>query len=541
MAEDAPGIPSRATRHELPEVRTPTRWEFGVHAHDADKRGPHLDLRLGDPMTGHAHSWAMEDKWPGPGTWTWATAQPTHTVRYMDFKGKIPFGYGKGDVALRERGKIEVINAAPGHITFHLHRPRGTEEYTLHRVGPDQWKFYNRTFTRDVADSLPLGDKPTYRSLDIGKALEHGDDHLMSAKIDDAHNLFVLDTGKQVRVVSHRESDRPAGLIEHTHKVPSLRGVKAPAGFYDTVLRGGVFALDPKTGKAISASRLGGLINSGVEKSRADQAVHGELRPVIYDVVRYRGKDLSSAPYEEKLRVLEAVSKAIPALRLPPMARTAEAKQRLLTEITSGRHPLTSEGVVLWPLKTGDKPIKAKVKDDHDVYVRGFFSGEGKYTDRGVGGFVYSHTPDGKVVGRVGTGLTDAQREDMHRHPEKYLGMVAVVQAMEKHPSGALRAPSFQGFHLDKNPPERLSKVYPMKTASELLQDAVLYKLGFLDFNKPVYVPYPVYLPAPGSAPPSKAHGKPSATPAGAPPAHHRRHRHHKHGSDAAYALFLTR
>ena len=464
MTEAAPGIPSRDVYHELPTIERPVTWEFAVHDHAAEKRGPHWDLRLGDPMTGHAHSWAMETKWPEPGSFAWATAQPTHTVAYMDFKGKIPSGYGAGEVKLKERGKIEVINAAPGHITFHKHSARGTEEYTLHRVGPLNWKFFNRSFTAKSVN-VPLGDKPKYRSLDIGNALEHSDDHLMSAKIDDAHNLFVLDTGKQIRVVSHRDTGRASGVIEHTHKVPSLYGVKMPAGFFDTVLRGGLYALDPKSGKAIPSARLSGMINAGVERSRVDQGRHGELRPVIYDVARYHGKDFSNKPYAEKLKVLEAVSKAVPALTLPPMAKTPEDKQRLLTQITSGKHPLTSEGVVLWPLHTGERPIKAKVKDDHDVYLRGFFAGEGKYTGRGVGGFVYSHSKDGPIVGRVGTGLTDQQREDMHQHPEKYLGMVAVVQAMEKLPSGALRAPAFQGFHLDKNSPERLNRVYPAKTA----------------------------------------------------------------------------
>lgn len=70
-----------------------------------------------------------------------------------------------------------------------------------------------------------------------------------------------------------------------------------------------------------------------------------------------------------------------------------------------------------------------------------------------------------------------------------------------------------------------------------LLAEVVLRKVAFLDFNKPVYVPYPVYLPAPGAVLAGKAPGKASAVPAVSAP--HRYRRHHKHGADAALAIFL--
>jgi 2'-5' RNA ligase len=457
-AEDAPGIPSRATSHELPTITSPTRWELAVQHHDAEVRGPHLDLRLGDPSTGQAHSWAMPPRWPAPGERSWAIQQPTHTVKYMDFTGRIPEGYGKGSVALRDRTQTEVISARPGHVNFNVYRGSGPEEYTLHRVDGRKWLLYNRTPTRDTLGELPPA-RPAYRDTTPAAVDVNRDDEVMSAKIDDAHNLFVFPRRGQIRVLSHRASGRAAGVIEHTHKVPGVFGVSTPEGLGDTVIRGGLYAVEPRTGRAVASPVLAGLLNSNVWRSRSAQENAGELRPVIYDVVRYRGEPFADKPYDDKLRVLREVTSKVPSMTLPPMAETASAKRKLLEQIRSGELGDTREGVVMWNRVSAAPPTKAKFRETHDVYVRGFFPGSGKYAGRAVGGFTYSHTPDGPVVGRCGTGLSDAQRIDMHDKPDAYLGLVATVQAHEKFPSEALRVPAFDGWHLDKNPQPRLDAV----------------------------------------------------------------------------------
>lgn len=460
IAEYAKGIPSREVSHELPKVDEPTTWEFAIHSHEAEKRGPHYDLRLGDPETGHAHSWAMQKRWPKPGESAWAIQQPTHTVKYMDFEGRIPSGYGKGDVSLHARDKVEVTESRPGHINFNVYKTTGPEEYTLHRMADKTWSLINRTPHRSKLN-LP-SEKPKYREVDASKVDKHieNDEWLASAKIDDAHNLFLLPaSGEPIRVVSYREAKRgETGVIEHTHKVPSIVGRRTPKGMGGTVIRGGLYAMNPSTGRATEAKDIGGLLNSNVWKSREKQKQYGELRPVIYDVVKFRGKDMEKAPYDEKLKVLQHIAKEL-SFELPEMAHTAKEKRDLLERVRTGKVPETSEGVVFWNRRKGEAPVKAKFVDDHDVYIRGFFPGEGKYSDKAVGGFTFSHEPEGPIVGRVGTGLSDKLRLDMKKNPEKYMGLVARVTAQNKYQSGALRAPSFQGWHLDKNDPEDLSQV----------------------------------------------------------------------------------
>lgn len=460
IAEFAPGIPSKATSHELPEIKSPVKWEYAVQEHKAEKRGPHFDLRLGDPDTGHAHSWATQMKLPKPGESIWAIQQPTHTIPYMDFKGTIAAGYGKGDVSTHARDKAEIISSKPGHVSFNLYRGSGPEEYTLHRIADKKWKLFNRTINREKMD-LP-SDKPKYKETDIDKASKHIDDDawIASAKIDDAHNLFILPrSGEQIRAVSYRVPKRgETGIIEHTHKVPSLVGMKTPKGMGDTILRGGLYAMHPDTNKATEAKDLAGMLNTNVWKSREKQKQLGTLTPVLYDVVKFKGKDMENSPYEDKLKVLRQVASSL-SLELPRMATTGEEKRKLIADIESGKVPETKEGVVFWNLKKGTPAVKAKFVADHDVYIREFFPGEGKYSGNAVGGFIYSHERNGPVVGRVGTGLSDELRRDMAKHPEKYKGLVARVAAQDKFSSGALRAPSFQSWHLDKNDPTDLASV----------------------------------------------------------------------------------
>lgn len=470
--EYAPGIPSKETSHELPHSDSPRRWELAVHRHDAEKRGLHFDLRLGDPETGRAHSWALHPELPAPGKSTWAIQQPTHTVKYMDWEGKIPSGsYGAGEVSLHTRDRTEVMNSRPGHVTFNVYKPAGPEEYSLHRVTGKHWILSNRTIHREKHPALPTA-KPSYREAKPSEIDYHDKNQVLSAKIDGAHNLvYMPEAGKPIKIVSFREAKRAAGgVIDHTHKLPTVHGVMVPPGMGGTILRAELYAIHPETGLATPAHQLSAMLNTDVWKSREKQQEHGQIIPALIDVVQYRGKNMETAPFKDKLEVLRHVEKELPdSFHLPRLASTPEEKKALVKKIQMGQIPETREGVVVWHLNEGKPPIKAKFTVEHDVYVRDFFPGEGKYCGVAVGGFLFSHTPTGPIVGKVGTGLSDAQRRDMRERPEQYVGTVARVKAQEKFSSGALRAPSFRGWHLDKNDEERLQMIKHAATSLELV------------------------------------------------------------------------
>lgn len=118
-AEYAPGIPEKTRFSELPTLEAGGKWRFVLHAHKADRAGPHMDLRLGNPETGVAHSWAFRGKGlPAPGQRQLVIQQPDHTLPYMKFHGRIEKGYGKGDVSIAEAGQATVLDSTPSKMHF---------------------------------------------------------------------------------------------------------------------------------------------------------------------------------------------------------------------------------------------------------------------------------------------------------------------------------------------------------------------------------------------------------------------------------------
>lgn len=172
---------------------------------------------------------------------------------------------------------------------------------------------------------------------------------------------------------------------------------------------------------------------------------------MLYDIQQHGKKhvDWRTTPRAERRKMLEEVIKHLPpdVFHLSQEATTPEDARKLWEQIKSQQHPLTSEGIVVWP-HTG-RPQKAKLFDDYDVHISNVFPGEGKYQDVGAGGFEYALQPGGPVVGRVGTGFSDETRKDLLTNPQNYIGRVARIRSQEQFPTGAYRAPAFLALHED--------------------------------------------------------------------------------------------
>ena len=441
-AEYAPGIPDKDKKHPIRKADHED-WEFAVHEHHAEKAGKHYDPRVGDPETGHGHSWALPKGMPAPGEQRLAIQQPTHTVDYFDFKGEIPEGYGKGKVNLVSRDKVTVARADPDTVKFKVHHSSNhTEKFALKRTEGDKWLITNYTPTRKRRPDLAT-DKPAYKEQTTPV---YGEQYEFQPKYEGGHALVDFDKKDgQVNFFSYIPSKRsPTGLIDHTYKLDAYHQYRTPSHLVGTVARGEIIAVD-KHGKAIQDPEvLGGLLNASTHKSRAKAKELGyRLVPVVYDLDRYKGKDVRNLPYGEKKKLLEEVSEIVP---IAPGTRDPKAQKALYEKVTAGHYPLTSEGVVAWPL-AGGAPIKIKKRLDHDVYVREIFREKGRDT---AGGFTFSHTPDGPVVGRVGTGFSHALKREMWENKDDFIGRVAKVQSRKQFKSNALFQPSFTGWHIEK-------------------------------------------------------------------------------------------
>lgn len=445
----------------ISSANRPDIWPAVVQYHEAKRAGPHYDLRLYDKKSDAGHSWAIPN-WPkNPGERGRAFRTFTHDLGYFGFTGVLTGGYGAGRVGRFLGGPAEVLYSDDKMIRFNMYPGSLTEEFALVRTGPkkgvnENWLVVNVTPSKDRTD-IPTS-KPAYKEVKP-EDVNLGDENVhVQAKIDGAHVTVMLDGGKRMRIFSYRPTERKTGLIQHTYKFPEAITTRTPKEFKNTVLRGELYATDKK-GKAIPSNKLSGLLNSGVWKSRLKQKSEDtKLQLAVFDVAQYKGKNYENKAYEEKLKVLEAVTKAIPWLKLPPSADTLKDKLQLVKKIEHGRLPETKEGIVLWQLDKPARPVKVKFKPEYDVRVSKILITRPTAEKRQAAGFYYDVVDDKKlsIIGKIGTGFSFKLKEDMFKDPEKYIGLIAKIEAMGKFESGALRAPSFQGWHLDKNDPVRL-------------------------------------------------------------------------------------
>jgi hypothetical protein len=225
--------------------------------------------------------------------------------------------------------------------------------------------------------------------------------------------------------------------------------VDVPPELRGSILRGEVYGT--RDGKAIPVQELGSVLNSSLDKALGktqNDAI--KMKVMLFNLQRLGKKDIDpeSVPYAQRRQMLQDVlgKLDLPELEMIPEATTPAEAAKLLAAVRSGQHPLTEEGIVLHP-PTG-KPFKIPLESPHDVHVRNIFPETGLRPGM-AGGFDYSLTPTGPVVGRVGSGFLHAVKRDMLENPQEYQGRVAKVLAKSQFPSGALRAPVFQGFHED--------------------------------------------------------------------------------------------
>lgn len=415
-----------------------------VQQHLAERAGPHKDIRLGkDKML----SFATKKELPQPGEKRMLFQQPLHEEAYKEFEGEIPEGYGKGKVKKQEGGEVLVTSVGPGKVVFTTASRREPQRFVLVRskANPKQWLLANVTPTEAVKQK-----KFRYIKLPADKVEEVlNEEFFISPKVDGAAAFYRLAKGK-FDALSYRAAKGSGRPIVHTERL-GLSGVKPKQNGKETLLRGEIYG--ERGGKAIPPQELGGLLNAAIAKSLRKQEEQGtQLKNLLFGVRRFRGKDIPpETPWPEQRKMLEEVMRELPKdrFRIAPMVpgESPEAK-RLFERIRAGREPLTEEGLVAVP-KRGGRPTKVKFRPEADVYVREVFPGAKRLAGRAAGGFRYSLTPGGPVVGKVGTGLSEELREEMWRDPESFVGRVARIAAQERFPSGAYRAPSLLALHED--------------------------------------------------------------------------------------------
>lgn len=444
----APGIPSRERKKAIPSVKSPRDWFLAVQEHRAQRAGKHSDLRLFDGQT--ALSWAVRKGLPPPGKSHLAIRQPDHDPAYMMFEGPIQSQYGRGKVRLDHTGSVRVQSASPEKINFASLGHKNPQEFTMVRTpkyGPDRWLLMNRTPTvksrPDVrTDKLKIKESPV---ADIGHYM--GREYALSSKIDGGQ-VTVNFGPKGVEVFSHAPSTS-GELINHTY-ITGADSIKPTKALDGTQIRAEVFAMKGK--KVLPINELGSLMNSAPEKAlrrMKEEGITMHLAPL--KVVKHKGRPAEAQSFKQQQEVLKALVKQMPKnWRLPDVAFTRAKKEKMVKAIKEGTHHLTEEGVVAWPVNgPGGEPRKLPFRKHAQVFIREVYPMKrGGKTVSLAGGFHYSLTPKGKIVGKVGTGFSMALRSELWKEKDKMIGRKVVIESLGKYPSGAHRAPSFISFHL---------------------------------------------------------------------------------------------
>ena len=263
----------------------------------------------------------------------------------------------------------------------------------------------------------------------------------------------------RVRFTGSRESKKDGRLVEKTANVPHLN--LGPTSLTGTVLDGEMLAPWKGARSKDVCSVMGSLPARAVEL----QKEKGWLKYIVFDCLFFCGEDIRKRPlYERRAAAIMALTRW-----KNPHVSFAEVemyeKRKFLSEVWKRG----GEGIILKRNDSlyGDEKAWVKVKKEItvDVVILGFqkprkeslkVTGElspTKLALKGlIGSFSYGMYRSGKLV-ELGTcsGMTDTEREEMTRHPKRYVGEVAELEGQLVEESGALRHPRFVRMRPDKN------------------------------------------------------------------------------------------
>lgn len=163
--EFAPGIPRAKRMYALPIDGKDRVWTLAIQEHLARRAGKHWDLRLVDPDTGYAHSWAVpKAKLPEPGEASiLAVRTPTHTSNYaLNFGDKGPReiskGYGRGTVEIKHKEPVNITKMKDNSLRFSRNINGNDETFALFRTTGDDWLLKNMSTTKKEGSDMSSFD-----------------------------------------------------------------------------------------------------------------------------------------------------------------------------------------------------------------------------------------------------------------------------------------------------------------------------------------------------------------------------------------------
>lgn len=432
--------------------------DFSIQEHFADRAGRHYDIRI--IVNGKAYSFATKKDFPRkPGSIIGVFLQPVHTEEYSHWEGEIPKGkYGSGTVKIWDSGKavIKASDQTPKafKIDFFGQKLNGSYAF-IPGKGEKSWMMIRMK----PVPTLPQVDANEYTSK-VPEEVWNNPRIIAENKIDGA-NFTAYVTPRGLVFVSRRLSvdGRP---INRTNNVPHLRDIKLPSKYSGTVVQGelAVVKRAPSGLWIANYEATSGTLNSLPYNAVAAQEKNGKIYFFPFEVIR-SPQVARTATYGERREFLERFSADCksPYVKMPESATVG--KKEFFKKVVSSSVRISGttrhgEGIILKDLD-GDKRTvdfswaKEKASDTFDLSIAGFTEGEGRLSGKGVGAILLSDK-SGRIVGKVGSGISDEEREAMSSNPDAFIGRVVEVKAFSITPSGNLRGARLERWRDDKSP-----------------------------------------------------------------------------------------
>lgn len=249
------------------------------------------------------------------------------------------------------------------------------------------------------------------------------------------------DTYTELRVFTRNRN-------EVTTNLPEIQEIDWPNVPF--IVDGEAVAYDPETDEPLPFQKIMERFQreKGIEAKREEV----EVRVKLFDLPYWKGKDLTDIPYRERLAKLEgAFSDELLAevdtdLEAIYQRALEQGHEGIIAKDVHSKYKFSRDSA--W---RKHKPVKEPI----DLRVRGVVRGTGRMSD--TLGALKLETQDGVYVGRVGTGFSDRDRDELWAmHQDDGLeGEVVEVQFEELQKNGSkygLRFPRYERLRPEGEP-----------------------------------------------------------------------------------------
>lgn len=431
---------------------------FVVQYHQA--RAKHYDFRL--EYKGVLLSWAIPKGLSNnPKDKRLAVMVEDHPIDYINFEGIIPKGnYGAGTVEIFDKGKYLPIDdfesgLKKGHLKFVLSGKKLQGGWSLIRIDEKNWLIVK------LEDEFIKKEKPKKTSLPFKSAsvelatltdkIPKGKEWIFEIKYDGYRIVTYVENGR-VKMLSRNG-------IEYTSKFQNIANLLKEIDNSSFVVDGEVVAFD-ENGRSDF-----GLLQEKIKKGKKD------FYYVIFDLLALNGEDLRNLTLKERKSKLERL--------------LYKTKNNLIysTHVSKGEESFkfaknnNLEGIVAKNLnsvyegKRSENWLKIKCYLRQEFVIAGYTTSS---KNELISALILGYYSNSKFIyiGKVGTGLSDEKKKDLHKKFQKIINStcsfnekwteentiwlkpkyVAEIQYTELTKENLLRQPSFIGLREDKNP-----------------------------------------------------------------------------------------